>query len=480
MRRFLTLRRILGSLALIGIWGLSALAATPTPPPEIPTPSFPRLPLQRTGGRSSDLSIRAVRADGSVESLNWKAKVEPFPEQKPGVRLQIALPSPLPDMNMGKSAKLEPTTGTMHLTLYRPDANFLGQRDSFLFSLEPPEPWILTDASCSALGLVFHQAPDPTANPVYLKIECSDPDGSKKRVRVKLSYPPRAFRFESSLSANVQDKDPDQAATAEFTVSIPDAKGRHPSKNTLLGKFDIKDAKIAANLAQFEVSLKDQGTRWTYDGGLAFSTLVYDEPSFGATGLSITQLGLTGKIGAVYQIEPEKYSLVLNAFSTLIPIPISRSPASTTASLFSGANLRVGYQLPESVKVAKARVSVFAGWYAWSTLAQDSYGISLLTGPQFFGVLKFPGITDAKGGNGPSPYAYLKFSPIAESLSSFKLSNREFAIGGGYPVRIPQIFKERDLMATLDIAHIYAEDSTATSKFSLLSISAGLSVPFTL
>ncbi|MBL7714715.1 MAG: hypothetical protein JNL01_04550 [Bdellovibrionales bacterium] len=443
--------------------------------PEPPSPTFPKLPTSRTSASSSDVVIRAVRADGSVESLKWKTKVEPFPDQKAGVRLQVSLPTPLPDLNPSPPATIDPKTGMLSLTLFKTDANFLGQRDSFLMSLEPSEPWVLTDPSCGKLGLVFHMAADPSANPVYLKIECSEADASKKRFRVKISYPPRAFRFASTFSASIQDTDAEKAATAEFTVSVPDPKGLHPTKNTLLASFEIKDAKIEANRAQFEVSIgADSSKRWSFDAGLAVSTMMYDEPSFGS-GLSITQLGITGKFGAIYQIQPDRYSLVLNAFSTLIPIPISKNPSTITGSLFSGANLRVGYQLPESVKVAQARVSVFAGWYAWSTLAQDSYGISLLTGPQFFGVLRFPSVE-----NKPNPYAYLKFSPIAESISNFKLSNREIALGGGYPVRIPKLFKEKDLIATLDIAHIFAEDKTATSRFSLLTISAGLSFPFNL
>lgn len=96
---------------------------------------------------------------------------------------------------------------------------------------------------------------------------------------------------------------------------------------------------------------------------------------------------------------------------------------------FLGINLRAGYALPW-LKAPWKLSAMVGGYFTTMFVTDNTFGYSNVSGPQFF-----PTITRSFS-NGDSATAYVKFSPIAQSLSLLTPANRELALGGAWNHRL--------------------------------------------
>lgn len=410
---------------------------------------------------STSVSIRSVEADGTVSELNWPAKLTAFPEGRPELQVTIRVPKGS-NQKLPANAAWNPTTGELKLKMVRADAQIIRPNDTILVSLESNGPLVYLSESCKSQNLSFRQSKDARLLPLFLHFNCRS--AGKESAEVTVSYPSGQMAFTGNTGTSATTTA--SPASARFMVST--ASNPKESGPRRVAGFKLTDAKLMANSAAYEVYFNPVGgKRWFFDGGLGLSFLAYDEPTQ-TPPVTISMIGLTGKFGALYKLKPDKWDIVISGYSTLVPIPISRDPSTTPASWYAGGNLRAGYRFPETTKIFNSKLRLYGGWYAWTMTGQDIYGVSLLSGPQFFAILDQP-----TWKNGNTSFSYLKYSPIASSVSDLELGNFEVAIGGGYNFK----WGTRKFTATLDIARISAETSDAQNKFSLLSCSAGLGMP---
>ncbi len=447
MKKFITL------LSAYSVLTALSCAARADEPNELPELNL------NTEASSTLINITRIEPGNKVSKLAWSSKLVAFPDGKPELQVTINVPQRGVELKTPPDATWNPKTGELVLRMTRPEARVVRPTDTIVVTLEPKSPLVYVSSGCRSAGLRFRRTEKSKFSPLFLHLDCKA--GDKGNVEVTVSYPENRVKF---LTGQGTADLTTSGSSAKFTVSTAIAAEVAPGERKI-AEFKLQGEKGEAG---FAIGFEKVQKRWSLDAGLGLTYLSYDEPT---QPVSISMISLTGKIGALYQLVPDKWDLVMSAYSTLIPIPVARDPKSTPASWFSGGNLRVGYRFPESTTLLHSRVRVYGGWYAWTMTGQSVYGVSLLSGPQFFMVLDQP-----TWKNGNSSFTYLKYSPIAASISSLKLSNFELAIGGGYNFK----WRERPLIATLDIARIGAESSNGQNKFSMFSVSAGLSVPFKL
>ncbi len=415
---------------------------------------FPELELN-TEASSTLINVTRIEPGNKVSKLAWATKLVAFPGGRPELEVTVNVPQRGVELKTPPDATWNPKTGELVLKMTRPEARVVRPTDTIVVSLEPKSPLVYVDSSCKSAGIRFRRTEKSKFSPLFLHFTCKP--GDKDRVEVTVSYPENRVKF---LSGQGTMDLSTEGSASKFTVSTAIPAEQAPGERKI-AEFKLQNEKGEAG---FALGFEKVQKRWSLDAGLGLTFLSYDEPT---QPVSISMVSLTGKIGALYQLVPDKWDLVMSVYSTLVPIIVARDPDTTPASWFAGANLRVGYRFPETTQILHSRLRVYGGWYGWTMTGQSVYGVSLLSGPQFFMVLDQPNWK-----NGNSSFTYLKYAPIAASLSTISLSNFEIAIGGGYNFK----WRERPLTATLDIARIGAQDGQ--NKFSMFSVSAGLAIPF--
>ena len=211
---------------------------------------------------------------------------------------------------------------------------------------------------------------------------------------------------------------------------------------------------------------------YLFGAGASLTYLNYQEQGQGYSA-AVTEMGLTVKGNASYQLISNQVELGANAFLTAVPIMLSNSPSGLSSARWYGINGRVGFRLP--IESATSSYWLMTGWYFWGMLVSNTslattYGVASLGGPQVFLSGRYV------LSNGHPAYVYLKYASITDIANTgiFSFSNVEYAGGAGYTVSQPG--SSRSWVASIDAAN--AQFSGGGQSFQLLSLSVGFSTNF--
>lgn len=179
---------------------------------------------------------------------------------------------------------------------------------------------------------------------------------------------------------------------------------------------------------------------------------------------SLSEIALTAKVSYQYVLAPPRVDLNVAAYMTLLPL--TTSPPEMSAR-FLGLNLRVGYLLPFALN--PWQLSIATGWYyvtmmTSTTLPDNQFGISNVSGPQLFPVVKR--ILD----HGGTISGYAKYSPIAKSLSLLTLSSREIAFGVSWT---RSLTNSHPLTIAVDYANVALQEGITEASATTFGVSAG-------
>lgn len=207
------------------------------------------------------------------------------------------------------------------------------------------------------------------------------------------------------------------------TITLENISIHFPSLKAVLVNF------AAARVPRFDAHV-----------GMGATSINYSEKASGfATDYRSLSTTLTG--GANYWIKPAKWSVSGAGYFTVIPLTRSGTGASSDVR-FLGLNLRAGWVVPRIRR--PWAFTLFGGFYYVTTLVTPrTFGFQNMAGPQLYPRLRY-----FRKKNGDQISTYLKFSPVAVSLSLLNFSNREMALGISY------VFTRKALSLNLDASDL--------------------------
>ena len=227
----------------------------------------------------------------------------------------------------------------------------------------------------------------------------------------------------------INDKQP------EVAIAAVDQAGK-VLRTLLIFKIPDEVVLVTAQTSAASDPFSPVGLRaWTFTAGLGMTYMSYSQSGI----QSFSQESLTGKIQVHHWLKPGLFDASASAFYNLFPIS-STVPAQTIR--FLGLNARVGYKVQRIP--SPWSLTVNGGLYFLTTSASKLFGFTGVAGPSIYPVLRLSLPKDR------SAYAYLKFSPITQSLGLLSLANNEFAMGTGFGFPL----LGRGYTASLDISFL--------------------------
>lgn len=213
------------------------------------------------------------------------------------------------------------------------------------------------------------------------------------------------------------------------------------------------------------ISPENQSKRWGISVGISGTYISYSETNRP----TLTEGGITPKVTAVFRVIPGVLDIGANSFFTLIPF--AHQPTRLNPARFLGINGRVGYRLP--INFANISWSVSLGYYFWTMIVpSNQYGMQYLSGPQLFltGFVPFA--------RGMGAFWYLKYAVIADRFMVSFVTNREFAVGGGF--QFSNKWKKAWSVTTDLATSAFSQDSSRSNPkgFSMFNASLGFQVGF--
>ncbi len=157
--------------------------------------------------------------------------------------------------------------------------------------------------------------------------------------------------------------------------------------------------------------------------GLGATSIIYSEITNGfSTDYKSLSATLTG--GANYWVKPGRWSVSGAGYVTVTPITRSGLGESSDVR-FLGINLRAGWVVPR-IRRPWSFTLFGGGYYVTTIVTPRTFGFQNMAGPQLYPRLRY------FRRNGDQVSTYVKFSPVAVSLSLLNFSNREMALGVSY------------------------------------------------
>lgn len=197
--------------------------------------------------------------------------------------------------------------------------------------------------------------------------------------------------------------------------------------------------------------------RHVYFPSFGITSLSYSEPNTPNGDVNLSQIGITGKLGYSFLFRPQ-FDVGVITYLTLLPLSTNISGISAR---FFGFNGKVGYSHP--LKNGWT-LGIQTGFYFTTMfVTNDAFGFKNLMGPQLFPVVRKNLSKGAVSG-------YLKFSPVAASISIQNLSNRELAFGAGYS---RPLANGRVVSVNLDFANLALLIDNVPISSTSISLSAG-------
>ena len=251
----------------------------------------------------------------------------------------------------------------------------------------------------------------------------------------------------------------------------PSSDGTFSTVITIQNPTEIPDQEIhfksissfgAIEEADFRIIvLGEKRLRWNM--GLQTTYSSFDDRA----GIQVDQVALTLKGGATYFFNPSRWQAALSFYYNALPII---KPTGHEASQFWGFNTRLGYRFSTPLLGFTPTLSV--GTYYWGMIVPgDEYGISSTYGPQFF----LSGKKDYAEGSFLS--LYLKYAPLSQGFSGYKVANRELAIGAATPV-FRSWAAGGPLVMNVDISNLYVNVEEFNRTVAITTVSLGISKDF--
>lgn len=420
---------------------------------------------EHTSLKADEWLVRKVDLLGNIYPFNWPYKIEAFPDGSRFVVIAVEVPreTKVQTVSPGvwdpkKHIALSMINRRDHAISFDLEGKATKEASaSLVVQLLPEQTLRYIDPRCEKAGIGIY-GPKKLNEYLFIHIQCAPKaDGT---VRVAIATPPDETKFIAGAGLTGLKQN---AEIALFDVSPPKKFTEQERNGLALGSFRIQGAYNPSINDEFEIRFKPETEKWNFQAALSSTYLGYTEPT--NSGREISQLGFTGKFIFDYRVKPDTFHFGGNVWGTLIPIALSRTPENTPTTRYLGASLRGMYLIPATFNPIGARWSVSLGWYAWSMLGQDEYGVSLLSGPQVvIGASR-------KFGDGKKWSSYVKFAPISKALGEFSTDSYEIATGGGYSF----LAKNREYTIVLDLARVSATDGVG--RLALTTVNLGLQIP---